>query len=158
MTPAGRADRNIRAPGRRNNYESLVDQQILSSMNDVGAVSISGTAFQQRLDVDVDEEAPPLTAQVAAVTSVPERKAMVSQFLRPAGIIWRAGIPCCVLSAFFFSVNAILVKCVRELSIFEVAFVRSLLAISITSGLVRPRPAHLLSTVNLHTHSTTGKS
>jgi hypothetical protein len=90
-----------------------------------------------------DEEAAllPLTPETVSSAPTDERKQaqLLQLLLRPAGWLWSAGIPCCLTSAFLLSINATLVKSLRELSIFEVALVRSVFGIVFTLSLVRHR-------------------
>lgn len=61
-----------------------------------------------------------------------------SPLLRPASVLWNAGIPCCIISSVFFSVNAVVVKSLDQLPVFQIALARSVVSMIVTLGLVGP--------------------
>jgi hypothetical protein len=92
---------------------------------------------------DGDKEAPDAT-EAESLRPPPPPALLSHPLLQPAGLLWNAGIPCCVISSLFFSVNAVVVKSLQDLPVFQIALARSVVSIVTTLGLVRPTPKHSL--------------
>jgi len=69
-----------------------------------------------------------------------------SPLLRPASVLWNAGIPCCIISSVFFSVNAVVVKSLDQLPVFQIALARSVVSMIVTLGLMYANQLHSLYT------------
>eukprot|EP00193_Tetraselmis_chui_P000098 CAMPEP_0177757136 /NCGR_PEP_ID=MMETSP0491_2-20121128/3482_1 /TAXON_ID=63592 /ORGANISM="Tetraselmis chuii, Strain PLY429" /LENGTH=379 /DNA_ID=CAMNT_0019272767 /DNA_START=153 /DNA_END=1289 /DNA_ORIENTATION=- len=84
---------------------------------------------------DGDKEAPDAT-EAESLRPPPPPALLSHPLLQPAGLLWNAGIPCCVISSLFFSVNAVVVKSLQDLPVFQIALARSVVSIVTTLGLM----------------------